>query len=109
MSKTGYRPGAGRPKGSKTVRAKALDKLPADIRSAARKSGVTPLDFMLAVMNDEEQDMSLRSRMAIAAAPFVHPKPGDQPKGKKEQAVEEAATAGTGTEWGDDLGACALN
>lgn len=105
MAKTGYRPGAGRPKGSKTAKAKPLDKLPADIRSAARKSGVSPLDFMLAVMNDEEQDLNMRARMAIAAAPFVHAKPSDAPKGKKEEAEEASRTAGAGTDWGDDLGA----
>lgn len=103
MAKTGFRPGAGRPKGTKTVRAKKLDKLPADIRSAARKSGVSPLDFMLAVMRDENEDMNMRSRMAIAAAPFVHAKPSDSPKGKKAEQERVAKSAGEGTGWGGDL------
>src|SRR5687767_11950938 len=50
MAKGGYRPGAGRPKGSRTPRAKPIDKLPADIRSAAWDSGVTPLEYMLCLM-----------------------------------------------------------
>jgi hypothetical protein len=105
MPRGGARPGSGPIKGAKYVKAKPLDKLPADIRSAARKSGVSPLDFMLAVMNDENEDMNLRSRMAIAAAPYIHSKPGDVAKGKKEQAEEAAETAGVGTDWGDDLAA----
>jgi len=34
----------------------------------------TPLDFMLAIMRDSAQPMKRRTRMAVAAAPFVHPK-----------------------------------
>jgi hypothetical protein len=94
MARGGYRPGAGRPKGPAE---KPIDK-------AARKAGLSPLDYMLAVMNDEAAEDVRRDRMAIAAAPFVHAKPGDAPKGKKEEATEKAASAGVGTEWGDDLG-----
>ena len=56
---------------------------------------------MLAVMNDPDADQSRRDRMAIAAAPFVHPKVGE--RGNKETAAEAATTAGLGTEWRDDL------
>ncbi|NJC06528.1 hypothetical protein GGQ97_002321 [Sphingomonas kaistensis] len=66
----------------------------------------TPLDFMLAVMRDDSQDMRLRTAMAQAAAPYVHAKPSDAgPKGKKEEAAAASKTAGMGTDWGDDLGA----
>lgn len=60
---------------------------------AAKKdqSGLSPLDFMLALMRDEEQDLKLRTAMAQAAAPYVHAKPGDVAKGKKEQAQEAAS------------------
>ena len=34
----------------------------------------SPLDFMLAIMHDASQPMQRRTRMAIAAAPYVHPK-----------------------------------
>lgn len=37
-------------------------------------SGLTPLEYMLAVMRDEEADPKRRDEMAKAAAPYVHPK-----------------------------------
>ena len=64
MPRGGYRPGAGRPKDSKTLRV--------DVRKRASATGQTPLEFMLSVMNDETQDMNTRLRMAAAAAPFIH-------------------------------------
>ena len=33
-----------------------------------------PLDHMLAVMHDESADKDRRDRMAIAAAPYLHPR-----------------------------------
>jgi len=66
---------------------------------------VSPLDYMLAVMNDDDADDSRRDRMAIAAAPFVHAKPADTVAGKKQQAQDAADSAGAGTEWGNDLAA----
>ena len=35
---------------------------------------MTPLDFMLAVMRDETNDLAVRFDAARAAAPFVHPR-----------------------------------
>jgi hypothetical protein len=64
---------------------------------------MTPLDYMLTVMQDEAADPLRRDRMAIAAAGYVHAKPGDVAKGKKKAAEEAAQTAGHGTEWGEDL------
>ncbi len=82
--------------------------IPPDIRKAARGSGMKPLEYMLAVMNDEEAEKVRRDRMAIAAAPFVHERACDKkPAGKKELAEKAALTAGAGTEWGDDLGPAA--
>jgi hypothetical protein len=37
-------------------------------------SGLVPLDFMLRVMRDENEDMGRRLDMAKAAAPYVHAK-----------------------------------
>jgi len=105
MARGGYRPGAGRPKSAKTPKALAREKAPADVKRAARKSGLSPLDYMLAVMNDEGADAARRDRMAVAAATYVHAKPGDTSKGKKEEAEEASRTAGAGTDWGNDLGA----
>ena len=93
MARGGYRPGAGRPKGTTK---KASPSVAAEVRREARKAGLSPLDYMLAVMNDDDADASRRDRMAIAAAPFVHAKPGDAPKGKKEQAQEAAQEVASG-------------
>jgi phage terminase small subunit len=49
---------------------------------------VQPLEYMLAVMNDPEAHPEMRARMAVAAAPYVHAKIGEQ--GKKEQKNEAA-------------------
>jgi hypothetical protein len=37
-------------------------------------SGLTPLDFMLAVLRDEEKSFDARMDAAKAAAPYCHPK-----------------------------------
>ena len=65
-----YRPGAGRPRGSR--KGEALT--PKAIRRDARKLGLTPLDFLLKVMRDPAESPYRRDRAAICAAPFVHPK-----------------------------------
>jgi hypothetical protein len=54
-----------------------------------------PLDYMLSVMNDPMADKDRRDRMAIAAAPFVHPRIAEG-KGKKQEKDEKAKTAGAG-------------
>jgi hypothetical protein len=100
MPRGGSRPGAGRK--TKAVR----DAIEACQVAAKRTKGeMSPLDFMLAVMRDEGQDLKLRTAMAQAAAPYIHAKPADTPKGKKEAQQEAAGTAGHGTEWADDLAA----
>ena len=37
-------------------------------------SGLTPLDFMLSVMRDEQADTATRLDAAIKAAPYCHPR-----------------------------------
>ena len=101
MARGGYRPGAGRPKGSKV--AAVTPETMADIKREARKAGMTPLEYMLTVMNDPEADQARRDRMAVAAAPFMHPRVADNRFGKKDAATEAAETAGEATDWGDDL------
>lgn len=54
-----------------------------------------PLDYMLSVMNDPMADKDRRDRMAIAAAPFVHPRIAEG-KGKKQEKDEKAKNAGAG-------------
>lgn len=93
MPRGGPRPGAGRPKGSKNRTGTSASK--------AQAAAETPLSYMLRVMNDGNADDARRDRMAVSAAPFVH-KRADV-RGKKDQAAEDAETAGTGSEWGEDL------
>ena len=54
-----------------------------------------PLDYMLAVMNDQTADKERRDRMAIAAAPFRHARIAEG-KGKKQEKDDKAKTAGAG-------------
>jgi hypothetical protein len=72
---------------------------PPDIRAAAKACNLSPLDYMLAVMNDPTADDTRRDRMAQAAAPYVHPKAADAAPGKKEQREMVARQAERGTEW----------
>jgi hypothetical protein len=59
--------GAGRKAGSPNKKTKELqDKIAA--------SGLTPLDYMLGVMRNPKVKADRRDKMAIAAAPYVHPK-----------------------------------
>ena len=101
MARGGFRPGAGRPKGARSKKETAA--LPPDIKKAAKRAKMSPLDYMLAVMNDEDADSGRRDRMAVAAAPYVHPRAADKQPGKKERAERAAQSAGQGTDWGDDL------
>jgi len=55
-----------------------------------------PLTYMLDVINDDMADADLRARMAIAAAPYLHVKPGETPKGKKDEKNDKAKAAGSG-------------
>ena len=63
----GRREGAGRKLGSPN---KATIARQAEIAA----SGLTPLDYMLQVMRDEEADTAARLDAAKAAAPYVHPR-----------------------------------
>lgn len=63
--KGGARPGAGRKKGSPNI--KTAKKV-----AAIEASGLTPLDYMLSVLRDTEQEPSARMDAAKNAAPYVH-------------------------------------
>jgi len=67
MSRGGYRPGAGRKKGSHITKTAAIVAKLAD-------EGATPLDVLLATMRDNEQPLNIRLQCATAAAPYVHPR-----------------------------------
>jgi hypothetical protein len=46
----------------------------AEARAAAEATGILPLDYMLSVMRDAKVDNKRRDAMAMAAAPYLHPK-----------------------------------
>lgn len=99
MPRGGFRPGAGRPVGTKKSDGKPkvkkskpsndLPDIPEDIKTEAAALNLSPLDYMLRVMNDPEAHIDRRDKMALNAAPFVHAKPSDKP-GKKEEKDERA-------------------
>jgi hypothetical protein len=66
----GKRNGAGRKKGS-ISKTTAIGK-EAIIKAAAE--GITPLDFLLGTMRNEETDFHTRLDAAKAAAPYMHPR-----------------------------------
>lgn len=119
MPRGGFRPGAGRPKGSKS-KPKAPKKAAAALRRVALPpppkvaaeaparvepaiADEAPLDYMLRIMRDPEADPARRDRMAALAAPYVHARAADKAPGKKQQRKDAAAGAGAGSGWGDDL------
>ena len=63
----GKREGAGRPKGVR-------NKITEAILSNAAASGELPLEHMLRVMRDPTVDDDRRDKMAVAAAPYLHPR-----------------------------------
>lgn len=93
MPRGGYRPGAGRPKGTRSTAS--------DAHADTAGHAWTPLEYMLAVMNDASTDPMRRDRMAIAAAPYVHGKKGEV--GKREQRKARSETAEQGSMWEDLL------
>ena len=102
MPRGGYRPGSGPKKGTKyKLRAGAKAKkpkkaaIPADIMDAAKVAGMTPVDYMLAIMRDVKADADRRDKMAQWAAPYVNPKVGEG-KGKKQEREDRAKQAGVG-------------
>lgn len=63
----GSRPGAGRKPG-------APNKATAERQAEIAASGLTPLDYMLTILRDEDRSVEDRMDAAKAAAPYVHPK-----------------------------------
>jgi hypothetical protein len=69
--------------------------------------GETPLQYMLRVVRDDNVDPVRRDRMAIAAAPYCHPRVAEGRVGKKDITANRARALGDGelgkAQWGDDL------
>src|SRR5499427_6549415 len=61
----GKRQGAGRKPGSASQKTR-------EIANQAATDGLTPLEYMLAVLRDDTADPDRRDRMAVAAAPYIH-------------------------------------
>jgi hypothetical protein len=92
MPRGGTRPGAGRPKGSRTIPSVSAD-LRSDPGSHRFK---TALEFGMSVVNDPSAEMNDRIRLAIAMLPYQHPKLAEQQGGKKEEAAAAAGRAASG-------------
>ena len=63
----GKRPGAGRTKG-------ARGRVTQEVAEVAAAKGITPLNYMLEIMRDENAPPTRRDDMAKAAAPYIHRK-----------------------------------
>jgi hypothetical protein len=64
----GARPGAGRPKGSVSRRS-------IEVLSAAVLEGVSPVEYMLKILRNENADAKERAWAAEKSAPYLHPRP----------------------------------
>ncbi len=93
MSRGGYRPGGGRPRGSKTTK----------VEQDAREAG-SPLDYLLSIVNDADAEPARRDRAAIAALPYCHPRAEAPPGGKRTREPFAPASGDAGADWGDRLG-----
>lgn len=74
----------------------STSKLSPDILDAAALENLTPLEYMLRVMNNPKEDANMRARMAVSAAPYLHPRKGEAGVGKKDEQAEKAKSAGQG-------------
>ena len=82
---------------------KMVDKLAEELAATLSESERTevaseelePLAYMLRIMNDPGTDKERRDRMAIASAPYCHPRKGEG-QGKKEDKADRAKAAGEG-------------
>lgn len=104
MPRGGARPGAGRPRKNVTPEKIAASKPAAKPVVRVKAGKMTPLDYMLGVINDPSADDARRDRMAQAAAPYVHPRAEAVEGGKKAQRQAAAHTAERGTDWESLLG-----
>jgi hypothetical protein len=64
MTHGGARRGAGRPRG-------AANRFSEQARAEAAAEGITPLEYMLGVLRDETNELSVRMDAAKAAAPYM--------------------------------------
>jgi hypothetical protein len=73
-------------------------------RADMQPGWMLPLDYLLTVINDATVAPERRDRIAIAAAPYCHPRLIEPQKvGKKDREADAAEMAGMGTPWSNDL------
>jgi len=70
MAAGGARPGSGRKKGQRN---KATE-IRQELFARATAEGMSPLEYLIAVMRDPSEEAGRRLDAAKAAAPFVHPR-----------------------------------
>jgi hypothetical protein len=69
---------------------------------ATIEPGIMPLDYMISVIRDPTATKHRRDKMAIAAAPYCHPRLTEPVRiGKKDVQKDDAKAAGMG--WMGDL------
>src|SRR5262245_49796327 len=65
---------------------------------------MSPVEYLLDRINDATVASDTRDRLAIATAPYCHPRLSEPLRvGKKEKAEKAAKVAGIGSGWGSDL------
>jgi hypothetical protein len=70
----GFRPNAGRPKGSRSAATLKKQEVLEEVLQRAMDGSETPLEVMLNIMRDPETETAMRFEAAKAAAPYVHPR-----------------------------------
>src|SRR5690348_15307416 len=93
MASSGFRASDGRPWKTFTKDDLSNDAHPETQEPVGNQ---TPLEYMLSVMNNPAVDDSRRDRTAVAAAPYVRIRAGEQALGKKEQQQKQAKEAARG-------------
>jgi hypothetical protein len=69
----GARPGAGRKPGTPNIKT-------TEVLAKALEQGLTPVEYMLALMRDDAAESKDRQWAAEKAAPYVHPRPSPLPR-----------------------------
>src|SRR5215831_14018854 len=75
----------------------ARNRATSEARAAAEATGVLPLDYMLSVMRDTNAEPKRRDAMAMAAAPYLHPRLNsvdEEPNERKTSGIPDARHVG---------------
>jgi len=72
------------------------------VLTEAQRRGLSPLEYLLAIVRDDSIDAARRDRAAQAALPYCHARLAEKTK-KAVDAEAAAAAAEDASEWGGDL------